>query len=205
MLVPILLQARWYNIPWWKGVVTAVLLTISGTIGTYLLFFVENHWIGGTSFYGAVFIVPVLFLLIFRLIRVPYGALTDLCAPAECIMLAIMKIQCLLGGCCGGKTICFSSGVQIQFPSQIVELVNALAIFAILFWLSRKKQYRGSLYGWYMVLYGITRFVLNFLRADTSVFAMGLSAGAFWSVWAVLIGAGVLLVWHFRRKQIITE
>jgi len=200
MLIPITILTRWYQITLWKSVPTAVLLTVTGTIGTYILYFIENHWIGGTSFYGAVFFVPVLFTLAAKLLRESYSDLLDICAPAECIMLVIMKIQCQISGCCAGREIYLPwNQAYVQFPSQIAELLNGLAIFAILMWLAKRGKNRGNLYYWYMILYGVTRFFLNFLREDQSVFAMGLAAGSFWSVWSVLFGLSVLFVRN--RKQ----
>ena len=101
MLLPILIMAIWYKVKIWKGIVVAVVITVAGTIGAYILFYIENHWIGGASFYGAVFIMPIAFLLVPKLLRMPYCEIMDLCAPAGCVMLMIMKSQCFLQGCCG--------------------------------------------------------------------------------------------------------
>lgn len=199
MLIPILIQSIWYHVKWYKGILITILLTVAGTVGAYTMFFVENHWIGGTSFYGAVFLVPVLFLPLAKLLRMPYGTLMDLCGPAECVMLAIMKVQCLIGGCCGGRE-CSVAGVVFRFPSQIAELTNALVIMVVLMLLARKKNLRGFLYPCYMLLYGLTRFVLNFFRGDTSQFALGLTAGSFWSVCSVII-AVITLVWMIGKRK----
>lgn len=204
MLIPVCIQSVGYKIKVWKRILIAVLLTVSGTIGTYVLFFIENGWIGGTSFFGAVFLVPILFLFIPKLLRVPYGDLMDLCAPAECVMLAVMKVQCLIGGCCDGRALFVSSnGTVVCFPSQIAELINALIIMGILMAMSRKEQFRGKLYPWYMVIYGTTRFVLNLFRGDTTPFALGLPAGNVWSLLAIAIGVVWLAV--LRRKNITDE
>ncbi|MBQ6718920.1 MAG: prolipoprotein diacylglyceryl transferase [Oscillospiraceae bacterium] len=201
MMIPILMYTHWYKIQMWKSIPIAVLLTISGTVGTYILYYIENHWIGGTSFYGAVFLVPVLFLLVARLVKEKYSDLLDMCAPAECIMLVIMKIQCQISGCCAGKELFLLDGTtMVRFPSQIAELINALVIFLLLICLARKKHFRGGQYPLYMIVYGSSRFVLNFFRENNTVYAMGLPAGAFWSVWSVLLGGIALLIWYNRKK-----
>lgn len=199
MLIPILLQSAWQKLRLWKSVLLAVILTVTGTIGTYILFFIENHWIGGTSFYGAVFFVPVAFLAVAKVLKESYPCVMDLCAPAECAMLVIMKIQCLLSGCCGGR-ILFG---ETRFPSQLAELLNALLIMVVLLLMARKKPGRGDLYPMYMVIYGCSRFVLNLLREKQDVFCMGLPAGNFWSVIAVACGIAWLL--YYRRKQANNE
>ena len=203
MFIPIVIQTKWYQIPLRKSIPMALLLTASGTSGTYILFFVENHWLGGTSFYGAVFFVPVFFFLAAKILRESWLDLLDICAPAECVMLMIMKVQCLLSGCCAGRTLCLPWNQNwVQFPSQIAEMVNGFVIFLVLMWLARRGKNRGSLYGWYMVLYGSTRFVLNFFRENQSEFAMGLPAGAFWSVWAILFGSIALYLYTRNRNHI---
>lgn len=193
MLIPILIQSSWYQIPWIKRFLLAVLLTVCGTVGTYLLFFVENGWIGGTSFYGAVFFVPVGFLLVAKALRISYYDALDLCAPAECIMLAIMKVQCLLSGCCAGRALCVNAqGITVVFPSQIAELINALMIFAVLMILAYRGSFRARLYSLYMLIYGISRFVLNLFR-ETAV-ENPFPIGNVWSVVSIVIGIVALII-----------
>lgn len=189
MLIPIVVQTTWYKIKLWKSVPIAVTLTVSGTIGTYLWFFIENHWIGGTSFYGAVFVVPIIFLLATKVFCIPYGELIDLCAPAECVMLAIMKVQCLVSGCCSGRELYVNAeGIPVYFPSQMAELVNALIICAVLMIMAYRKMSQGSVYPLYMLIYGITRFVLNTFRAHQADFLFGMPPGHVWSLLSIVIG-----------------
>ena len=205
MWIPILILSSWYGIKKWKTVIIAILLTIAGTIGTYIWYFIENLGVG-RSFYGAVFLVPIFFMLVAKLVRVPYGELMDLCAPAECVMLAIMKVQCLVDGCCGGMVLFTrADGVPVYFPSQMVEMGNAVFVFLILMILAHRKQNRRMIYPWYMIIYGASRFVLNFFRAYATPFLLGLSAGSFWSVCAVIIGCAVLFRRRYLRKKEMME
>lgn len=193
MLLPIMIQGKWNNIKPLKRVVIAFILTICGTIGTYILFFIENGWIGGTSFFGAIFFVPILFLPLARLLKIPYGILLDICAPAECIMLTIMKIQCQISGCCGGREVCFM-GKEFIFPSQIAEMINALIIFVILIFLAHRKNNIGKIYPLFMVVYGISRFVLNIFREVWITTDMVLPFGNIWSLLAIMVGIIWLIV-----------
>lgn len=201
MLIPVIILAVWYKVKIWKSVIATCLLTVAGTVGTYIWYYFENGSLGGISFYGAVFAVPVVFVLLTFLLRIPYSTLMDLCAPAECIMLAFMKVQCLTSGCCGGRVLFTDShGVQIVFPSQIAELINGLIIMVVLMVLGRKKPNRGDLYPVYMIIYGVTRFVLNFLRAQQSDFFLGMSPGNVWSILSVMAGMAWLgVLWHKKK------
>lgn len=201
MLLPMVIVAGFYRISIWKIPVVSFLLTVCGIAGTYIWCYVENGHFNSRSFYGAVFIVPILFIAVAMLLRIPYGRLMDLCAPSECVMLTIMKLQCLADGCCGGRTICLANGAEFVFPSQIVELIDAFAIAVILICMSRKEKHRDKLYPWYMVIYGATRFVLNLFRGGTTPFALGLPAGNVWSLVAIIIGTVWLLAVSRRKTK----
>lgn len=199
MLLPIAVLAKQYRIAWWKTIIISVLLTIAGTAGTYIWFVIENGAFGGRSFYGAVFLVPPVFFLLSKLMRVNSGELIDLCAPAECVMLTIMKYQCMRDGCCGGKVLCTTAeGMELIFPSQIAEAAAAVLIAVILILMARNPKNRGTLFPWYMVIYGATRFVLNLFRAEKAVFLLGMTAGNVWSILSMIIG----LTWLVLHKKL---
>jgi prolipoprotein diacylglyceryltransferase len=202
MLLLILIMMSKYQIKLWKGLPVTVLLTITGTIGTYIWYFIESARFGAQSYYGAVFLVPLAFIYIAKLMKIPYGDIMDFCAPAECVMLAIMKYRCLIDGCCAGKVLLsIAMDGSVIFPSQIVELVNAFVLMAVLLGMAFCKKTRGKIYAWYLVLYGATRFVLNLFRADTTPFLLGLPVGNIWSLLAIFLG----ILWLTDRKLIITK
>lgn len=192
MAAVMLLPRRWrVGLPMWKTLLSAAVLTVLGVLGAKLMFLIESGFWAGTSFYGAVFFPPLFMVLLALLLRVPPLTLLDLCAPAECVMLAILKMQCAVNGCCVGILLTITAdGTYIRFPSQIIELLNALVLMVMLLWLIRKGTWQGRIYPIYMLLYGITRFILNLLR-DTKPFLLGLPAGNFWSLVAIVIA----LIW----------
>lgn len=198
MAIPTFLVGNHYRMPKGKILLTTCILTVFGVIGTYLLFYVENGQYGGRSFYGAVFLVPILFLPTAKLLKLSYGQVMDLCAPAECAMLALMRILCMLEGCCMGKNITLL-GKNVTFPSREIEFLVAVILCVVLIVLSRKEKQQGKLYPWYLVLYGATRLVLNFFRERQSPFLLGLAPGALWSICAVLIGS--ILLAFLRKKE----
>ena len=202
MLAPIVLQARWYKVNIIKSVVVSIPLTTIGTIGTLLLFYIESDGrIGGTSFYGAVFFVPVAFLPLSSLLRIKYSELMDLCAPAECAMLVVMKMRCLLSGCCEGRVLYTNDiGTQVRFPSQIVEMVIAILLCVVLLIIAHNKKSHGSIYPWYMILYGATRFILNIFREEWVASDMILPYGNIWSLVSLAIGIISLIIINKKKK-----
>ena len=202
MLAVMLLCRKWYPIPLWKVFVAAPVLTLTGVASVKLMFFLENGFksFDGLSFFGAVFFIPVIFILTAWALRLPYGQLMDLCAPSVSTMLAIVKINCLVKGCCLGRMLYMTQDKEfVFFPSREVELVTAIVIATILILLMRKESRRGMIYPLFMILYGATRFVLNFFR-DTQPFILGLAAGTFWAIISVLIGGAWLLVLKLRKR-----
>lgn len=195
-LIMLLLMKR-YQVKLWKSLPLALLLTVTGTVSTYIWAYIECSWFGARSYYGAVFLVPMFFILIAKLFRVSYGDLMDFCAPSECAMLVIMKYQCMVDGCCGGKVLYSApNGEQIVFPSQVVETANALMIMLVLTVIAYRLKWRGKVYPWYLLLYGVSRFVLNWFRADTTPLLMGLPAGNLWSLVAITLG----IIWLLGYK-----
>lgn len=202
MLAPMTLVGKKRGVSFTKVAPLSLILTVTGTLGTYLWFFVENGSFDGRSFFGAVFIVPVVFVLLPKLFGLSYGALMDMCAPAECIMLALMKAKCFLDGCCGGRLLWLAGDSKgVFFPSQLVELSVAILLCAALVWMAYKKAAEGTVYPWYLILYGITRFILNFFREDWDKADMIVPYGNIWSVLAVVIGVLWLIILKKRGSK----
>lgn len=200
MGIPIVFIAKAYGIKLWKGIVATVLLTVSGYAGTYLMFYIENHSFGGVSFYGAVFFVPIAFIFAADLLKISYEKAMDLCAVGECIMLALMKVQCFLGGCCRGRDLfTLTDGTVISFPSRLAESAVALALFVLLFAWAIKKKNQGKLYGWYLILYGSARFLLNFMRKEYVTTDMVIPFGHLWSL--IAIGLGVFWLTRISKTK----
>ena len=202
MLVLNFFRRKRLDIPLGKILAATLLLTAAGVLGTQLLCFVETGVWGGQSYFGAVFFVPLVFLPIAWLLRVPYGRIMDLCAPAECAMLAVMKINCWIAGCCEGRVLYYTAQAKaVYFPSQLAECLNAGVLMAVLVLLERKGRFRGGVYPLYMLLYGGTRLVLNSFRWGLTPFLWKLPAGHFWALCSMALGTAALLLWTSRRRK----
>jgi len=189
-----------YGYSVWKRILFSIVLTILGVAGTKIMAFIETGQFAGLSFYGSVFFTPLLMLPVGRLLRMKSLDTLDLCAPAECSMLVIMKISCYISGCCSGRVLHVAeNGDAVRFPSQFVEGGAALVITIILIVLLLSEKQRGSIYPWYMIIYGVVRFALNFYR-ETTPFIGKLPAGNFWSLISIGLG-GVLLYWSFSNRK----
>lgn len=194
MFVSMVLRKKQFpQVALWKMIVLTVWLTITGVLGTMILAYIESGKFGGTSFYGAVLMVPVL-IMPAMLMKITHKDILNLCAPAECAMLLIMRFDCLDKGCCFGK---YLPKLGFQFPSQITEMIVALAVMIVLIRMHRKNS-QIQLYPWYMIMYGVLRFCIQGLRyGGTNPWILGLSAGHFWSLVSITIG----VIWLLLSKE----
>lgn len=198
MFLSMLLRKKQFpQVAIWKMVLLTLWLTITGVLGTMILAYIELGEFGGTSFYGAVFLVPIL-ILPAMLMRITYKDILNLCAPAECAMLLVMRFDCLDKGCCFGR---YLPALEFQFPSQIAEMVVAITIMITLIQMHRKDR-QVQLYPWYMILYGVCRFILQGFRyGGTDPWVLGLSQGHLWSLVSMAIGTVWLLLSRRRTSQ----
>ena len=195
MIICMILVGKRYEMPPVKVIIAAVYMTITGVFATYLLAFLESGAWGGRSFFGAAFLVPVFMYPASKVLRLNYADLMDICAPAGCIMLSLLKIKCAIDGCCYGRWVQFL-GETFRFPSQIVESIFALVLMIILLILIVRGNHRGTIYAWCLFLYGIMRSILNLLR-ETTPWLGPLPQGNVWALLAIIIGATIIL----RRKK----
>jgi phosphatidylglycerol---prolipoprotein diacylglyceryl transferase len=93
------------------------------------------------------------------------------------------------------------SAVVTVHPTQLYEIALALIMFAILWRLGTRRGFRaGQLFAVYMMLYGVERFLIEFVRAKSDRFVLagvGFSTSQMASVLLVALGA---YLWHHRGK-----
>lgn len=170
-------------------------------LGLRVVSFIEHgHWIG-FSFFGAHFFAPLGIVIASKLFKVnksTLGDLLDLTTVSLCAGLASHKVACAIDGCCFGRIIrILEDGSVIRFPSQIVEsFVGWITMICLIFWIKSGKQ-RGIILHWYMIIYGVERFILTFFRETTHTICR-LPDGQFWSIISILVG---LCLFYIRNLQ----
>lgn len=189
-----------------KLILMTLYLTVVGVIGTMIMYFIESggQW-GGQSYYGAVFFIPILFIPIAPIFLIRYSVAMDFCAISVTTMLTVMKLDCMKNGCCSGMALgVHDFGEIYYFPSALVESINSFVILVILFMLERKGIMKNKLYPSYMIIYGVTRFILNYFRYDQTKLIFNLTGGQFWSLCSIVLGAGAYFYISNRdiKKQV---
>lgn len=170
---------------------------------------------GGITFIGGLIGGIISFVAGYFIFRKRFKTrLVDIISFLPCCILiahAFGRIGCFFAGCCYGKpTDCFL-GVQFPgmsqkvHPTQLYEAVFLFALFAICYILVWKKDFKHNL-SLYLIVYGIFRFLIEFLRDDDrgQLFA-GISPSQFWSILMVVGGVAVYFLLNWARKKRAAE
>ena len=190
---------------------------IGGVIGAKLYFAID-HWPetlrdpkgvifsgSGLTYYGGLIGGAIGVILAARKKKIPIGTMADMGAPLIALGYGVGRLGCFLNGDDYGKPcsqpwcMSFPEGnppttVPVH-PTQVYEAAASLAFFAFL-WNRRAawQSQRGLLMGVYLVLAGVERFLIEFLRLNTPV--AGLTVAQWISVALVLTG-----VWLIVRSR----
>ena len=172
---------------------------------------------GGLSFHGGLAGALVALYFFCRKRGVRFTQMTDLLAPALPLGFAFARIGCFLNGCCYGVPTHLPWACQFVNtdlpgghtpPSHPVQLYSSalnLALFGLLVWAGRRPRFRGELTLWYLSLYSVIRFGLEFLRRGVTgkVFLYGLTRAQVASL--VIIVFALVCYWIGKTRARKTE
>jgi phosphatidylglycerol---prolipoprotein diacylglyceryl transferase len=171
----------------------------------------------GGVFYGGLIAAVVVSLWYLRRHRMPVWSVTDVFAPAVALGHVIGRMGCFFAGCCHGRptdvpwAVIFRSEVAAEnvgtpiniplHPTQIYEAGAELFILAALLLTERKgRVFPGRTFWSYMLLYGVSRFVIEFYRGDVRGMVGALSTSQFVSVLIVPLSIVMLILLARRRS-----
>jgi phosphatidylglycerol:prolipoprotein diacylglycerol transferase len=80
-------------------------------------------------------------------------------------------------------------------PAQAYGIINALVLAAVLSAIFRLRTREGQVFAWLLVLYPITRFMLEYIRDDNPNMALTPAQGKC----LILTAAGLGVLWVLRR------
>jgi phosphatidylglycerol:prolipoprotein diacylglycerol transferase len=174
-------------------------------------------WQGGNVFYGCItggFIGSVLYW--FRR-PFPFWPMADAVAPAVALGAGLGRIGCFLGGCCDGGlcnlpwAVRFPAGSHAWtrqlnagligpdalvslpvHPTQVYAIIGGLGVTCALLLYYPHRRRNGELWALLMILYPLTRWPIEALRADSPAVIAGMD----WSqLFSVAVLAGGLAIW----------
>jgi phosphatidylglycerol:prolipoprotein diacylglycerol transferase len=181
----------------------------------------------GGVYYGGFLGGLAIAAILIPIYKLNFWKVADAFAPAIALGQFFGRQGCFAAGCCWGKPTDLPWGVQFSekafhttgvpiydatggalhlHPTQLYESFAMLAVFALLYFLHRRKKFDGQIIILYMVLYPLIRFTIEFFRDDPRgdlfgiTSATGLSPSQLISL-LVAAGAAVFLFVRLRRAS----
>ncbi len=199
-----------YRFNKFKVFLLSLFTMVFGIFGTIVLANIEHpedFFSFSTSLYGALLFLPF-FMLLAKLIyrKDKYFDILNYIAPTILVVIAVMRINCTLAGCCYGIQCDFGityDGVT-RFPVQMMEAVLDLIAFAFLYFNERKRWIKANNYWLLLTIYPIIRLLCEFFRDDQKVF-LNLSTGQIISILLLFIVLFSSLVSFFIKKRTIKK
>jgi prolipoprotein diacylglyceryl transferase len=163
-------------------------------------------WFGG--FLGGFLALVILA----RYFKIPVWQFLDICSPAACVGYAIGRIGCLLSGD-GDYGMPTSLPWGMSFPNGVVpttERVHPTPLYEFFIWLAiaaflwhmgtkalRGPKAKGEIFANYLILTGVARFLIEFIRINPRSF-FGLSNAQAASLASII--AGAVLLWRIKSQ-----
>src|SRR5215831_12068622 len=137
----------------------------------------------GGVFYGGLILAVVVALWYIRKIGLPLWTTCDVFAPGIALGHVVGRFGCFFAGCCYGKPTTLPWGITFTdpfaqtnvgtplgvplHPTQLYEAGAEALILGILLFTERKgRPFAGRTFWLYMLLYAISRFIIEFYRGD---------------------------------------
>jgi phosphatidylglycerol:prolipoprotein diacylglycerol transferase len=165
-------------------------------------------------FYGGLILAVVVALWYIRRIGLPLWTTCDVFAPGIALGHVVGRMGCFFAGCCYGKptsvpwAITFTDPFaaanvgtplnQPLHPTQLYEAgAEALILVVLLLTESRGKRYPGRTFWLYMLLYAISRYIIEIFRGDPRGTVGVFSTSQFISI--ILAPLAVIMLVYLRR------
>ena len=198
---------------------------VGGIVGAKIVYLLENvtfsefagnpiHYLlarGGLTYLGGLLGAALLMWYIAYRNKMSFWALGDAVTPSLAIAYAIARVGCLLVGDDYGVpsdlpwAMAFPKGLppttERVHPTQIYEILLMGAVFIYLWKIRKKQAPTGWLFSIFLILAGLERFLVEFVRATTPSPIPHLSLAQLMSIGMIIIGILKLILIH-RLKVI---
>ena len=153
----------------------------------------------GEFFAAITFILPLPMCLLALLFHDPCRKVLDQVSPLVGFIHAGAHIGC--HGYPSSWGIFSNVAGRVCFHNVPIEVAVLYILSAVICYMLHKGYQRGSLYAWYLVMFGSTRFFLEFLRDNEKIWC-GISKLAFLALASVVVGMVMLATtkWICKRS-----
>lgn len=161
---------------------------------------------GGLVFYGGLIGGVIGAFLGAAIAKTKLLDYSDSIVPTLPLAHAIGRMGCFCAGCCYGKVT--DSWIGMSFPSavtglaenvkviptQLIEAGANVLVFLFLLWFTRKKRVGATTLFVYLIIYGVERFLLEYLRGDEIRGIFGAFSTSQWISIAIVVLAAAGLI-----------
>jgi phosphatidylglycerol---prolipoprotein diacylglyceryl transferase len=172
----------------------------------------------GLTFYGGLILSIAVIYFYCKKKKISLLMIFDSMVPAATLGYAIARIGCHLSGDgCYGISVkgtfwefigfSYSKGIvptvagELVHPTPLYELSFGVIAFFILWNLRKKMKYKGQLFYIYLILTGVPRFLVEFIRLNPRII-FNLSQAQIISVLMILVGVVMLVINRNKRKEV---
>jgi phosphatidylglycerol:prolipoprotein diacylglycerol transferase len=169
----------------------------------------------GGVFYGGLLGALAVGLWLVRRYGLPVWTTADLFAPGIALGHVIGRLGCLLAGCCYGQPTDAAWGITFTHPvaaanvgtplglplhpTQLYDAGAELIILAVLLVLERRgRGFPGRTFWLYMLLYAISRYVVEIYRGDPRGMVWGMSTSQFVSI--LIVPLALVMLMRLRAR-----
>lgn len=197
----------------------AILCVVMGFLGAKV-FFVILSWkqfltdplsvLGSSGFvvYGGIIFDVVSALIYCKIKNIRFFEYFDLLAPSVSLAQAFGRLGCFFAGCCYGKETSLPIGIVFPeggfapagvplLPTQLFSSAGDFVIAFVLIRMTGKMRHTGDVGALYLMLYGIGRFCVEFLRTNEQGGFIGLTTAQLISIVFMIIS----IVLFIRNKR----
>ncbi len=182
IIVYTLLNSKNYNISKGKSLVLSVIVYSLTVLWMFFLFWAESgfkNW-GGNNIVRIFIWIPVIAWPVCKLMKLDWARTCQFLAPCPAMVQGISHYGCIFVGCCHGypsKNGIWNPQLDCNtFPIQPIEACVAVAVVIFVLIRQKKLKYQsdGLTYPLMLILFGYSRFLLEFLRDNDKLF-LGIS------------------------------
>ena len=122
--------------PWWAVTLAAIVVGIAGAKLWFIVLHRREHRIEGWCIQGFITGAILAAAILLVVLDMPAGVFLDVTAPGLLVAMAVGRVGCFFGGCCGGPPTASRWGVWSsdqrvgarRIPTQLLESVLALSL-----------------------------------------------------------------------------
>ena len=187
-----------YDLPLAKSLIFITLVYAISAVWMFTQCWIENGfrgW-GGNNIVRTFVWVPLAVWLVGKFMKIEWAKGCDFVAPCVPMIQAVSHWGCVFAGCCHGypfKWGIYNPALEVNtFPCQPIEALVALAIVIIVCRYEKKQgcDTKGLAYPMMLMLFGYSRFFLEFLRDNQKVM-FGVSTLALHALFMAFVGTAV--------------